>query len=333
MPLFGTVAWPSLLLGLIGGLALFLFGLSLLSDALKEVAGERVKSFLAQLTTNRFAAVATGAGATVVLDSSSATTILVISLVNAGLLPLQRSLAVILGANIGTTFSSLIVAMDVTEYAPLALLAGFLLRTLTRQKRLQQYGTVLLALGLVFFGLKVMGDAMRPLRDHQPFLDFIEHLESPLYGILVGAGFTALIQSSSAMMGIVITLAAQSVIPLAVGFGLMMGAEIGTCADTLVASIGRSRAALRAGVFQLLFNVANVLLWLPFTEPLAQIAAWFAGDVPRQLAYAHVLFNFSGVAAAVGFLGPIARALERVIPDRTPESSPDYGAGKPEFQR
>ncbi|MBC8070056.1 MAG: Na/Pi cotransporter family protein [Deltaproteobacteria bacterium] len=307
--------WQPVILGLLGGLGLFLYGLGQMSEALQAVAGKRAERVLARLTTNRFAGVATGTIATVVLDSSSTTIILVIGLVTAGLLSFPRALPIVLGANVGTTFSSLIVALNVTEYAPLALLAGVLMRAIAKGERWKRYGSVLLALGLVFFGLELIGQATTPLQDHPPFLRLLERLEHPSLAILAGAGATAVIQSSSAMMGIVITFALQGVCTLSVGVGLMMGAELGTCLDTLVASVGRSRAALRTGVFQIMFNVANVLLWMAFTDQLAALATRLADDVPKQLAYAHIIFNVSGVLVALPFTNLLARALERMVPE------------------
>ena len=244
-------------LGLTAGLMLFLLGVGMMSDGLKAVAGDRMKSVLARFTSNRLAGVATGAAVTTVLDSSSATTIMVVGLVDAGLLELSQALGVILGANIGTTVSSQLIASDVMQYAPIALLVGFLMRSLTKGETWPQVGTIVLGLGLVFFGLDHMEEATRPLQDHEPFLALMHRMENPLLGVAAGAIFTAIIASSSAMLGIIIVMAGNGAITLPAALALMMGAEIGTCADTLLATAGRSRAAVRAGVFQLIFNVVQ----------------------------------------------------------------------------
>lgn len=307
----------AMLLGMTAGLALFLYGVGVLSEGLQAVAGERMKRLLARATANRFAAVASGAVATTILDSSSAVTILVVGLVGAKLLDLGGALGVILGANIGTTVSSQLFALDVMRYAPVALGAGFLLGRLGRSEGWKRWGDVILALGLIFFGLEHMSEALMPLRDYAPFLALMERMENRFLGALVGAGVTALIQSSSATLGILIQMAKQGSISLKAGVAMMMGAEVGTCLDTMVATVGQSRDAVRAGVFQLAFNLASVALFIGLADPLAQAAAWISEDDPgRQLANAHVLFNVASVLVFLGFVRTAARILTRLIPDR-----------------
>lgn len=302
--------WLRLAGGFAVGLALFLYGLGELAAALEAVAGDRIKKWLAGCTTNRLLGVLTGTVATVALDSSSAVIVLVISLVRARLLNFTRALAVILGSNIGTTFSSFLFAFDQTRWLALAcLVAGPPLRWLSRSERWQNVGRLVLALGLVFGGLEVIGLGTSHLKEKDFFEEMLEALENPIYGVLVGAGLTALIQSSSAMMGILI----KAGVPLASGVPLMMGAEVGTCADTLVASVGKSRPALRAGVFHVAFNVLSVLAWLPFSAALAWAVSGVSGE-RLQLAVAHVIFNTSGVLVALPVLGWIAQGLLWVLP-------------------
>lgn len=305
-------------LEVLGGLVLFLFGVLQLASGLEPLANDRAREWLARFTSNRFAGVLAGAVATTVLDSSSVTIILVIALVNSGLLTSSQSLGVILGSNIGTTVSSQIFALDVEAYAPFVLLVGFLVFVTSRGSvRRRSVGIAILGLGLVFFGLHYMGQAVEPLRDDQRFLDWITRLERPSLGLAVGAVATIVLQSSSAMLAIVITLASQSLMTLPAGLALMLGAEIGTCADTLVASIGRSRAALRAGVFHLTFNVVCAVIGVLLIGQLAALARFLpgGGEVARQIANAHVSFNVLGVALFIGVTPQIARLLERVIPD------------------
>ena len=305
-------------LEVVGGLVLFLFGVLQLSRGIEPLAGERARELLSRFTTNPLAGVLTGAVATTILDSSSVTIILVIALVNGGLLTFQQSLGVILGSNIGTAVSSQIFAFDLEVYSPLVLLAGFLLFITSGQSgRRGHLGLSLLGLGLVFFGLHYMGEAVRPLRDHSSFMRWMNGLEQPLTGMATGAIATVIIQSSSAMLGIVITLAGQGLLSLPAGVAVMLGAEIGTCADTLVASIGRTRPALRAGIFHLGFNLVSVVVGLIFIDQLVALAAALpgGGSVPRQIANAHVAFNVLGAAAFVGFTPGIARLLEWMIPD------------------
>jgi phosphate:Na+ symporter len=312
-------SWAAILLKVLGGLVLFLFGVFQLATAIEPMANDRARALLSRFTTNRFAAVVTGIIATTLLDSSSVTIILVIALVNGGLLTFKQSLGVIMGSNIGTTVSSQIFAFDIEQYAPVVLLTGFLLLMTgqTRQRR-RDTGLALLGLGLVFFGLHYMGEAVAPLRDSARFMQFMAGLERPALGVGIGALATVAIQSSSAMLGIVITLAGEGLLTLRAGLAVMLGAEIGTCADTLVASIGRNRQAIRAGVFHLAFNIISAVLGVLLIDQLAALAiALPAGDsVPRQIANAHVAFNLAGVLLFLPFVNQVTRLLERLIPDR-----------------
>jgi phosphate:Na+ symporter len=322
------VSW-AIVLQVLGGLVLFLFGVLQLAIGVEPLASRRARDLLGRFTTNRFAAVATGAVATTILDSSSVTIILVIALVNGGLLTFAQSLGVIMGSNIGTTVSSQIFATDVEAYAPVVLLVGFAIFVTARNSsRRRSVGIAVFGLGLVFFGLHYMGQAVEPLRDDERFLRWMASLERPLVGLAAGAVATVVLQSSSAMLGIVITLAGQGLITLPAGLAVMLGAEIGTCADTLVASIGRTRAALRAGIFHLGFNIVTAALGVVFIEQLASLARALPGgdNVARQIANAHVAFNVLGVVLFIGFTSHIARVLKSLLPgeDRQPaaESSP-----------
>jgi phosphate:Na+ symporter len=311
-----SVQWNALLLGLAAGLALFLSGVGELGDSLKAMSNSKMRDFLSRYTKNRFRAVASGTVACTILDSSSATIILVLGLVHAGALTFGESLGVVLGANIGTTVSSQLFALKLTEYSPLALALGYLLRQVSNE-RLARLGRFLFSLGLVFFGLELMETATRPLRGYEPLHRLMVQMESPFIGVLVGAAFTAVIQSSSALMGIVIAFAANGSISLQAAIPLMMGAEIGTCADTLLASIGSSREALRTGLFQLAFNIGSVAIWIGFTGYLGKFARWSSpSDLKLQIANAHVAFNVASVILVLPFLPWIARAMEKIIPPR-----------------
>lgn len=312
-------------LNLLAGLVLFLYGVSRLSESLKALAGERLKEWLAKFTTNRFAAVGTGTVATTLLDSSSVTIIMVIALVNAGLLTFAQSLGVIMGANIGTTISSQIYAFDLDEYSPILLLAGFLLYVFSKSERWQQIGLAVLSFGLIFFGLHRMGESVEPLRDYEPFLNWMKGLEQPIYGAIIGAAVTVILQSSSATVGIVIALATQNLISLPAGIAVMLGAEIGTCADTLIASVGRSREAIRAGVFHLLFNIITVTLGVIFVNQLTAFVVWVSNgaEIQRQIANAHLTFNILGVLLFIGFTPWIAQFLEQIIPSKKSAAKED----------
>ena len=247
-----ALKWGTMAISLLGGLAIFLYGMEKMTEALRAVAGERMKDILAKLTTNRFAGVATGAGVTAIVQSSSVTTVIVVGFVTAGLMNLTQSIGVIFGANIGTTITAQIVAFKVTKYALLMVAVGFGMLFLSKREIIKNYGAMLMGLGLVFFGMAVMGDAMKPLRSYQPFLDLMANMENPLIGILVAAVFTGLVQSSSATTSIVIVMASQGFVTLPAGIALAFGANIGTCVTAMLAAIGKPREAVQAAVAHLL---------------------------------------------------------------------------------
>lgn len=325
----GEIDWAVMGMKLFGGLALFLFGMEQMAESLKAVAGERMKTILAKLTTNRFMGAITGAFVTAVIQSSSVTTVLVVGFITAGLMSLAQSVGVIMGANIGTTITAQIVAFKVTKAALLMVGVGFFMLFASKQERIRQYGTMLMGLGLVFFGMSVMSDAMKPLRTFQPFLDLMIQMESPLVGILIAAAFTGLIQSSSATTGIVIVMASQGFITLPAGIALAFGANIGTCVTALLASIGKPREAVRAAIVHVVFNVAGVLIWVAFIDQLAQFVTWMspahaelqgtarlAAETPRQIANAHTIFNVANTIIFIGFTTQLARLVEWLVKDR-----------------
>jgi len=325
----GQMDWQNMGMKLFGGLALFLFGMEQMADALKAVAGERMKIILARLTTNRFMGAMTGAFVTAVIQSSSVTTVLVVGFITAGLMSMAQSIGVIMGANIGTTITAQIVAFKVTKAALLMVAVGFGMLSFTKQEKIKQYGAMLMGLGLIFFGMSVMSDAMSPLRSYQPFLDLMTSMDNPLIGILVAAAFTGLIQSSSATTGIVIVMASQGFISLQAGIALAFGANIGTCVTAMLASIGKPREAVRAAVVHVMFNVFGVLVWVGFIGQLAEFVTWFspshpglsgvdrlAADTPRQIANAHTVFNISNTLIFIGFTGQFARLVEWLVPDK-----------------
>ncbi len=323
------VEWGVMGMKLFGGLALFLFGMEQMADALKAVAGERMKNILARLTSNRFMGAATGAFVTAVIQSSSVTTVLVVGFITAGLMSLSQSIGVIMGANIGTTITAQIVAFKVTKAALLMIGIGFTMLFASKQERIKHYGAMLMGLGLVFFGMSVMSDAMKPLRSYQPFLDLMISMESPLVGILVAAAFTGLIQSSSATTGIVIVMASQGFITLPAGIALAFGANIGTCVTALLASIGKPREAVRAALVHIIFNVAGVALWVMFIPQLADFVTTLSpshaelsgierlgAETPRQIANAHTIFNLANTLIFIWFTAQLARLVEWLVPDR-----------------
>jgi len=305
-------------MGALAGLVLFIYGVTRLAEGLEHLAGDHMKNLVSKFTTNRFAGVATGTVATTLLESSSVTIIMTIAMVSAGLLTFAQSLGVVLGSNIGTTIGAQLISLNINLYAPIAMLVGAVLQFAGKTENQKSLGLILLGIGLLFFGLDVIDEAMKPFRDYQPFINLMATLgKNPILGAAIGALFTVLIQSSSATVAIVITLAGSGLISLPAGIALMLGAEVGTCADTLVSTIGRGRPALRTGVFHLLFNLTSALLGIIFASQLAQVVLAISGnDVGRQIANAQIIFNVIGVVAVIGFVPLIARGLERLIPDK-----------------
>lgn len=311
-----AIDWAGVALGFVGGLVLFLYGVDLLAKSLRTAGGGRFERLLHRSARNRVTALAAGTVATVALDSSSVTIILMIAIIDAGLIGFASGLPMILGANIGTTISSQVFAWDVDRFAPLLMAAGLIWRALGRSETQKHAGTILFGIGLILFGLSTIGEAAAPLEKDPRIVGWLERLESPLLGVLAGAVVTVAVQSSSAMLGIVITLAGGGLISLPAGLAMMLGAEIGTCADTLVATIGRSRAAVKAGVFHLAFNIVAVAVGLIALGLITRFALWSADDTGQQIANAHVLFNVVGALIMLPFVRTAANMLERVIPDR-----------------
>ncbi len=319
----------SFLMGLFGGLALFLYGMDKLTGAMKSAAGSGVQRILARLTKNRVKAAFAGAATTAIIQSSSVTTVLVVGFVSAGLMSLPQSIGVIMGANVGTTITAQIIAFKVTAYALAMVAIGFSLMFFKKRERLVQYGAMLMGLGLLFFGMDLMGDAARPLRSYEPFIAAMRQMDSRWIGILIGAGFTALIQSSSAATGVIIVLATQGFVTLEAGIALAFGANIGTCVTALLAAIGKPVEAVRSALVHVIYNVAGVLIWLWLIDELADIVTWMsptaphlsgterlAAETPRQIANAHTVFNVANTLIFIWLVTPIAWLVRRAVPER-----------------
>ena len=329
LPDTDAIDWFTLGMGLFGGLAMFLFGMEQMSDGLKAAAGDSLKEVLSSLTKNRFMGALTGAFATAVLNSSSVTTVLVVGFVSAGFMSLTQSIGVIMGANIGTTITAQIVAFNVTQYALMMIAIGFLMMFTGKSENTRHYGGITMGLGLVFYGMGVMGDAMLPLQSYQPFLDLMIKMENPLLGILIGAIFTGLVQSSSATTGIAIVMASSGLITLPAGIALAFGSNIGTCVTAMLASLGKPVEAVRAAMVHIIFNISGVVIWFMFIPQLAELVilispdspelsgkAQMAAEVPRQIANAHTVFNVANTLLLIGFTPFFARMVKRLVPDR-----------------
>ena len=301
-----------------------------MAAALKSVAGDSMKRVLAKLTTSRIMGLITGAFVTAIIQSSSVTTVMLVGFVTANLMSLSQAIGVILGADIGTTITAQIVAFKVTKYALLLVAVGFLFIFAGKSDKTKQYGALIMGLGLIFFGMGVMSDGMRPLRTYQPFIDLMKNVSNPLVGILIATAFTGLVQSSSATMGVVIALALQGLISLEGGIALALGANIGTCVTAGLASIGKPREAVRVAVAHVTFKIVGVLLIFAFIPNLAELVRWIspaapegmtgvnklAAETPRQIANAHTIFNVGIALLFLPMAGLFARFCEFVVPDR-----------------
>lgn len=331
-----TIDWIQMSMMLLGGLALFLFGLDLMIKGLLTVAGEQMKNLLAKMTTNRFTGTISGFVVTAITQSSSVTTVLVVGFVSAGLMTMSQSAGVIIGANVGSTITAQIIAFKITEFAYLMVAVGFFTQFLAQTSRNSNLGTLVLGLGILFLGMELMSQGMRPLRDYQPFFVFMQQMSNPAIGILAGFIFTALIQSSAATVGIAIVMASNGLLSLEAGIALAMGANIGTCATALLATIGKSREALRTATFHVLFNVFGVLIWLPFIPYMVELTQWVSptvvhesGDLlatlaqnsPRQIANANTLLNLSLMVLFLPLIPVLTWAVMKLIPVIAEESS------------
>ncbi len=314
------IQWAFLTFGLFGGLALFLYGIEMMSDGMKKTAGDGLRSVLAALTRNRVIALLAGAFVTMIVQSSSATTVMLVSFVQAQLMTFAQSLGVILGSDIGTTVTAQLIAFKLTDYAMLMIAVGFLMRMVGPNDKVKNLGEFILGFGILFYGMKVMSDTMKPLRTFPAFIDFLKTLENPFLGLLVGSLFTGLIQSSAAFIGIVIVLAEQSFIPLEAGIPMIFGANIGTCITAGLASIGTTREAKRVALAHVLFKICGVILFLPwiplFTDVIRELAAQYGSGPARQIANAHTIFNVSIALIFLPFTTLFAKLIMKILPNK-----------------
>ena len=305
-----------IIIGLFGGLGMFLYGMEMMSDGMKMTAGNSMRAILKKLTSNRFIAVFVGAFITMIIQSSSATTVMLVSFVNSGLLNFVQALGVILGSNIGSTVTAQIVAFKVTDYALLLIAVGSIMTLFSKKDSAKHIGFVILGFGLLFYGMKVMSDTMKPLRTDPTFNIILTSFENPFLGIIAGAVFTALIQSSSATTGIVITLASSGSITLEAGIPLILGANIGTCITALLAGLKATRDAKRVAIGHVLFNVVGVLVFCFWIPVFADLVAQTTDNVPRQIANAHTIFNIVSTILFIPFAPFISRTIIRYFPDK-----------------
>lgn len=325
-----TTGWVFfLLIGLLGGLGIFLMGMELAGDGLKNVAGDKMRGILSALTSNRFFGLVVGALVTGVLQSSSVTTVMLVGFVSATMMNLTQAIGVMMGAKIGTTITAQIVAFNVSEYALLFVAIGFGLKMAGWNRKVKQLGDVVLGFGFLFFGLGVMSSAMKPLRTVPEFTELLLALaDQPLLAILLAVAFTAIVQSSSATIGLVIALCAGGLLTLEAGLPLAWGAHVGTCATALLSSLGTGREGKQVAVSHLIYSVLTVIVAFPFLPFLVdgarEMTVWMGSDsVARQVANGHTLFTVSSGLLFLAVVPQLAWLTRKLVPDT--EGEPPFG--------
>lgn len=309
---------------LLGGLALFLYGMQMMSNGLEAAAGNKMKQILEKLTANRFLGVLVGAGITAVIQSSSATTVMVVGFVNSGMMTLKQAVWIIMGANIGTTITGQLIALDVGELAPLFAFAGVALIVFVKKQKVHHYGLIVAGLGILFIGMEMMSGAMMPLRESEAFVSLMTKFSNPVLGILAGAVFTAVIQSSSASVGILQALAGSGLIGLSNAVYVLFGQNIGTCITAILAAIGTSRNAKRTTVIHLMFNLIGTAIFtvVCIATPLTALVESFTpGNVSSQIANMHTLFNIVTTLLLLPFGNYLAKAAVRILPEKQDEQT------------
>ena len=314
----------SMLMQLAGGLGLFLFGMKLMGDGLEMAAGSKLRGMIERLTKNKYMGALVGLVVTAVIQSSSATTVMVVGFVNAGLMNLAQAVGVIMGANIGTTVTGVMIAINLTAIAPLAVLIGVVMISFIKRNSVKHIGQIIAGFGILFMGMKMMSTAMEPLSESEVFTSLMTSFSNPLLGVLVGLVFTAIIQSSSASVGVLQALGAAGAITLPSAIYVIYGQNIGTCVTALISSVGTSKTARRTAVVHLMFNVFGAILFIvismlfPFAELVQRIAP---GSVMAQISIVHVIFNIVCTAIMLPLSSLLVKVACKVIPGSDPVKS------------
>ncbi len=315
-----------LLLGLLGGLALFLYGMQMMSNNLEAAAGNKMKQILEKLTTNRIMGILVGAGITALIQSSSATTVMTVGFVNSGLMSLNQAVWIIMGANIGTTITGQLIALDVGALAPLIAFIGVVLVVFVKNKKLQHIGGIVAGIGVIFIGMGMMSDAMLPLRDEPEFIRLMTSFKNPLLGVLAGALFTAVIQSSAASIGILQALAVSGVIDLHGAVFVLFGQNIGTCITAVLASVGTNRNAKRTTIIHLMFNVVGTVIFIvlcmvtPFVDWMIAVNP---ANPAAQIANVHTIFNIATTVILFPFGDLLVKVAKKILPDTQTKKAMD----------
>lgn len=303
-------------LQVLGGLGLFLYGMNLMGIGLEKAAGDKLKRLIEVLTNNRLMGVLVGIIVTMIIQSSSATTVMVVGFVNAGLMTLHQAVGVIMGANIGTTITAQLIAFNLTDYAPIAVALGVGIWIATSKKKAKSMAEILIGFGILFMGMDMMGKGLKPLADMPIFTKIMISLKNPVLGMLVGLGLTAIIQSSSASVGLLQALAGQGLIQMDVAFPILYGQNIGTTITALISSIGANKTAKRAAVLHFLFNLIGTILFMSFLQyPVERFVVKLSPfNVKKQIANAHFLFNLVNVIVLLPFANILVKAAKILVP-------------------
>lgn len=298
-----------------GGLGLLLYGMNLMGSGLQKAAGDRLKKLIEVLTNNRLMAVLVGALVTMLIQSSSATTVMVVGFVNAGMMTLTQAVGIIMGANIGTTITAQLIAFNLTDYAPIAIIIGVAILLISKHKKSKDISDILIGFGILFIGMDMMGSGLAPLADSPVFADVIQRLTNPFLASLVGMGLTTILQSSSASIGILQGLANQGLLSIDIAFPILFGENIGTTTTALVSSFGANKTAKRAALIHFLFNLIGTLIFMTILrKPVASLVQMISpGNVSRQMANGHTLFNILNVAIQLPFANLLVKVAERLI--------------------
>lgn len=299
----------SYLFELLGGLALFLYGMNQMSDGLELVAGDKLRIVIEKMTSNFLKSILVGALVTAVIQSSSATTVMVVGFVNANMMTIYQAVGIIMGANIGTTITGQLVALNISTIAPIIAFIGFIMYQFSNKKKRKYIGSAILGLGFLFMGMEFMSKAMEPLRDAPEFVDLMIKFENPILGVLVGTAITAILQSSSASLGILQAIANQGIIPITSSMYIVLGFNIGTCITSVLSSIGSSKNAQRTALVHVLFNIIGTIIFIVLSMflPIGEWVLEFSRDYPAaQVANFHTVFNIATTIILVPFAKKLA---------------------------
>ena len=305
-------------LGAVAGLSLFLYGMKLMADGLQKFAGDKLKSIVRTLTKNRLMAVLVGMFVTTVIQSSSATSVMVVGFVNAGIMTIQQAVGLIFGANIGTTITGQMVSFNLSQWAPIAIGTGILMGTLVKNPKLKEFAEILVGFGILFIGMNYLKDALAPLKDLPAFTEWIVNYgHHPLFGVALGFIMTLALQSSSATIGVLIALASQGVLPFATALYIIFGDNIGTCTTALISSLGTSRRGKQVAVIHLSINIIGTIYFMMFLTGILTniVTSLDASDVARQIANAHTIFNIVNVIILFPFANLLVKLADIIVPE------------------